>query len=184
MRPRRRSKRAKNCLKPRTIPKQPGATKTFPVDENLTNFATTVWPLVTGAGSCDSCHAPSAQNPQSPFFASADVDEAYAAVQSKINLSDPAASRLVVRLRDEFHNCWTASCSNDATAMETQIIALAGSISVNQVQAPTVFSNALTLADGVPAAGGNRYEDDVIALYEFRTGSGNTILDLSTNTPN
>ena len=35
------------------------------------------------------------------------------------------------------------------------------------------------MQDGVSAAGGNRYENDVIALYEFRTGSGNTVLDLS-----
>jgi hypothetical protein len=164
------------------VVKTPGATKTFPDDVNTTNFATTVWPVLTA--NCSGCHVDTAQNAQSPFFASPVVADAYAAVTSKINLNDPALSRLVVRLRDEFHNCWTGSCANDATTMENAIIALSGAIGVNQVQAPTVFSNALTIQDGVPAAGGNRYEDDVIALYEFRTGTGSTILDLSTNTPN
>ena len=55
-----------------------------------------------------------AGTPQSPFFASADVDEAYAAARSKIDLDNPANSRLVVRLRDESHNCWTTSCAANA----------------------------------------------------------------------
>ena len=163
------------------ITKTPGSTKTFPADVNATAFETTVWPLLTA--NCSGCHVDTSSTPQSPFFASPVVADAYAAVVSKINLNDPAMSRLVIRLRDEFHNCWT-TCSSDATTMENAIISLAGPINANQVQAPVVFSNALTIQDGVPAAGGNRYEDDIIALYEFRTGSGDTILDLSTNTPN
>lgn len=159
------------------VVKTPGATKTFPALSTATTFATTVWPVLTA--NCANCHDSGAATPQSPFFASSDVDEAYAQAQSKINLNDPSLSRLVIRLRDEFHNCWTGSCTSDATVMENAIVALAGSISVNQVQSPVVFSNALTIQDGVAAAGGNRYENDVIALYEFRTGVGNTVLDLS-----
>jgi len=158
------------------VVKSPGATKTFPADVNVTTFATTVWPVLTA--NCAGCHTDTAPTPQSPFFASPDVNDAYVAAQSKINLNNPGLSRLVLRLRNEFHNCWT-DCSSDATTMQNAIIALSGSINVNQVQTPTVFSNALTIQDGVAAAGGNRYEDNVIALYEFRTGTGNTILDLS-----
>ena len=64
---------------------------------------------------------PPRRTPQSPFFASADVNEAYAAARSKIDLDNPANSRLVVRLRDESHNCWTTSCANDADAMQARI---------------------------------------------------------------
>jgi len=83
--------------------KVPGATRTFPSDENATDFENTVWPILTA--NCATCHASTAATPQQPYFASDDVAEAYTAVQSKINLNDPALSRLVLRLRDEFHNC-------------------------------------------------------------------------------
>ena len=162
------------------VSKTPGATKTFPSDVNDTNFASTVWPLLTA--NCAGCHVDTSSTPQAPFFASSVLADAYAAAESKINLNDPALSRLVVRLRDEFHNCWS-DCGSDATDMENAIIAMSAGIVVNQVQAPTVFSNALTMQDGVSAAGGNRYEQDVIALYEFRTGTGSTVLDLSGVTP-
>jgi hypothetical protein len=158
------------------VAKTPGSTKTLPADVSGTNFATTVWPLLTA--NCVGCHVDTSPTPQAPFFAGSNVDDAYAAAQSKINLNDPALSRLVVRLRDEFHNCWSV-CADDANEMQAAISAMSANIAVNQVQAPTVFSNALTMQDGVSAAGGNRYEKDVIALYEFRTGSGNTVLDLS-----
>jgi hypothetical protein len=162
------------------VAKTPGSTKTFPADVNTTTFATTVWPLLTA--NCSGCHVDTSPTPQAPFFASPVVADAYVAAESKINLNDPALSRLVARLRDEFHNCWS-DCASDATEMQNAIAALSGSIALNQVQAPTVFSNALTMQDGVSAAGGNRYENDVIALYEFRTGSGNTVLDLSGVSP-
>lgn len=154
----------------------PGATLSLPGDANLTTFSTTVWPLLTA--NCNGCHTDSSPTPQQPYFASGNVTDAYEAVRSKINLNAPGASRLVLRLRNEFHNCWT-QCDADATSMENQIIALAGSVPVNQVQAPTVFSKALTLPEGIVASGGSRHEADVIALYEFKTGSGNIALDTS-----
>jgi hypothetical protein len=154
----------------------PGSTLGFPADVTNTDFEFTVWPLLRT--NCQGCHVDSSPTPQQPFFASDNVADAYEAAKSKINLNDPASSRLVVRLRDEFHNCWS-QCGADATAMENQIIALADSVPVNQVQSPTIFSNALKLPEGIVAAGGNRHETDVIALYEFKTGSGNTALDTS-----
>ena len=55
---------------------------------------------------CAGCHSSTSATQQSPFFADDDVDTAYAAAKTKINLDNPAHSRLVLRLRDEFHNCW------------------------------------------------------------------------------
>jgi hypothetical protein len=173
----------------------PGSTKSFPALHSDTTFETTVYPLLRA--NCIGCHINTSATPQTPFFASDDVAEAYDAVKSKINLNDPepvdqasrdaATSRLVVRLRDEFHNCWTgsnaAACGQDAETMQSAIFALSGSISVNTVAAPTVFSNALTLPEGIIASGGSRHETDVIALYEFKTGSGNIALDSSGVTP-
>jgi len=173
----------------------PVSTKSFPADYSETTFETTVYRLLRA--NCIGCHINTSATPQTPFFASDDVAEAYDSVKSKINLTDPepvdqasrdaATSRLVVRLRDEFHNCWTGSnataCGQDAEAMQSAIFALSGSISVNTVAAPTVFSNALTLPEGIVASGGSRHEADVIALYEFKTGSGNIALDSSGVSP-
>ncbi|MET0281921.1 MAG: LamG domain-containing protein [Steroidobacteraceae bacterium] len=157
-----------------------GSSKTFPDSPAL--FQSTIWPLVRGAGQCLGCHVPNAtppRQPQSPFFASADVNEAYAAVQAKINLDDPSLSRLVLRLREESHNCWTSSCANDANAMQAAITAFAGSIQPTQIDPAMKVSRALRLYDGTVAAGGNRYEANTIAKYEFKTGEGSTVFDTS-----
>ncbi len=78
-----------------------GSSKSFPDSPAL--FQSTVWPLLRGEGKCLRCHQSTAADPKSPFFASADVNEAYAAAQAKMNLDDPASSRFVVRLREESH---------------------------------------------------------------------------------
>jgi hypothetical protein len=154
--------------------RDPGASKSFPADSGL--FATTVYPLLTQY--CSRCHAPAAANAQSPFFASGDVGEAYAAARLKINLDQPELSRFVVRLRNEFHNCW-GDCAANSGDMESAIRAFAGSIAPTQVDPTLVLSKALRLEDGTVASGGNRYNRDVIALWEFKTGSGTVAYDTS-----
>ncbi|NND37585.1 MAG: LamG domain-containing protein [Gammaproteobacteria bacterium] len=155
--------------------KDVGNSKTFPADASL--FATTIHPLLTA--NCSNCHSSSAGGQaQTPFFADADPDAAYDAVRSKIDLDDPASSRLVVRLRSEFHNCWT-NCSDDANSMQTQIETFAGSIVPTSVDPDLVISKALALYDGLVASGGNRYEANQIALWEFKTGAGTTAFDTS-----
>jgi mono/diheme cytochrome c family protein len=159
-----------------------GASKTFPdtaSDGGAASFANTVWPLVRGAGNCARCHSPTAATPQSPFFASADVNEAYAAARSKIDLDTPANSRLVVRVGEESHNCWTTSCTADAATMLARINQFVNGIQIAQVDPNLVLSKALTLYDGTVAAGGNRFETTTIAKYEFKTGTGSTIFDTS-----
>ena len=84
---------------------------------SLTFASSALYALVRNAGTanCVRCHSSSAATQQQPFFADADADAAYAAIKSKINLDTPDQSRLVVRLRDEFHNCWgTAGCAANA----------------------------------------------------------------------
>ncbi len=166
-------------LEPPAVTRAPGASKHFPTDPAL--FQATVYPLLTQF--CSGCHASEANFVQSPFFAENGSQEAvavaYEAVKPKIDLNDPAGSRLVVRLREEFHNCWTTNCAADSDAMEAQIVAFSAGVPIDPVDPLLVTSMASTLYEGTVAAGGNRYEANVIALYEFKTGQGTTAFDTS-----
>ena len=166
-------------------PKVPGATRRIP-DDNAIFMASPLW--ATLKSFCQDCHSEDAINPQAPFFASEDIDTAWDAVKSKIDLSDdvndPKRSRLIVRLRSEFHNCWSPSCDSDAQHMEDDIIALISAIDANAtataMDPDLIISNAMNIVDdGIVASGGSRYEANVIALYEFKTGSGTIALDSS-----
>ena len=97
---------------------------------------------------------------------------------SKINLDDPANSRFVIRLGRESHNCWS-NCATNASTMQAAIQAMADTIPVTQVNPALVVSKALTLYDGTVASGGNRYDTNVIALYEFKSGEGAIAYDTS-----
>ncbi len=160
-------------LKPPPI-KEAGASKSFPEASDL--FAANVHPLL--AAHCSRCHDDGAATPQAPFFASSDVDAAYAEAKAKIDLDTPANSRLVVRLRQEFHNCWS-DCQSNAVEMETALANFAAQVPVTQVDPSLVLSKALKLGDGVVASGGSRSESNLIALWEFKTGKGTIAYDTS-----
>jgi concanavalin A-like lectin/glucanase superfamily protein len=153
--------------------RDPGSSKNFPDDDGVL-FSTTVYPVLEQF--CSDCHSSSSGVKQQPFFAegpSTDPDAwatAYEAAKAKMDLDNPAASRFVVRLRNESHNCWTSSCANDADTMQARIQQLAGNVQPTQVDPELVTSKALTLHEGTIASGGNRYEASIIALYEFKTG--------------
>jgi len=154
--------------------KDVGQSRNFPDDS--AGFAATVYPLVSDY--CAGCHSSSSATQQSPFFADEDVETAYQAVKTKINLDSPGSSRLVLRLRDEFHNCWD-NCTANAQEMEDQISAWAQQIPVTAVDEALVISKALTMYDGTVASGGSRFEAGQIALWEFKEGSGTTAFDTS-----
>lgn len=154
---------------------QPGSSKNFPADPS--DFEATVYPLLSAF--CADCHTDSAAVPQSPYFASEDVGTAYEAAQSKMDLDNPANSRFVVRLGEEFHNCWSGDCGSDADDMADAIAALSDSIPVTQVDASLVTSMALGLPDGIVSSAGGRHETNVIAMYEFKSGSGSQAYDTS-----
>ena len=154
--------------------KEVGDSKSFPADSAL--FGSTVYPLLEQY--CSRCHSSGSATPQSPFFAESDVDVAYAAVRAKINLDSPDQSRLVVRLRSEFHNCWT-DCATAANAMEAAIQDFADGVPLTEVDPDLVISKALTLYDGTVASGGSRFDNAAIALYEFKTGTGTVAYDTS-----
>ncbi|WP_217705302.1 LamG domain-containing protein [Peristeroidobacter soli] len=138
---------------------------------------------------CSGCHQPDSATAQSPFFAAGDRAsfnpagavflQAYQAAIPKMNLNSPELSRFVVRLGQEKHNCWTADCSADAQVMLARIRTLANATPDPVLDPSLMLSKALTLYDGTVASGGNRYESNMIALYEFKTGSGNIAYDTS-----
>ncbi len=161
------------------VSSDPGSSRNFPADAfGPPSFESLLHqPILTQY--CQDCHSSEAATPIQPYFADPDVNVAYDAAKSKINLDDPSNSRFVIRLGAEFHNCWSGSCASDANTMENAIANYAGLITPTTVDPNLVFSKAVRLTDGIIASGGNRYEDAQIALWEFKTGSGLIAYDTS-----
>jgi len=171
-----------------------GRSRNFPETalDGSPNFKTSLYdPILTQY--CADCHSDSSETPQAPFFASGDIDVAYAAARSKINLdavsgtppnvsplpiTAPEQSRFVTRVL-ELHNCWTADCSADADEMRLAIFSFAQGIPLTELDPTLITSKAMTFTDATLASGGNRYENDQIAVWEFKTGQGNQAFDTS-----
>lgn len=164
-------------------PPDPGTSKNFPAlaTDGNPSFQTTVYPLLRD--NCSGCHAPNAASPQAPFFADAnDMAAAYEAAKAKMDLMTPENSRFVLRLRNEFHNCWTSGsggCDADADEMRDAIIAFAGGITAVDINQALLTSKAMRLQDAIIASGGSRYETNMIALWEFKEGTGQVARDTS-----
>ena len=167
-----------------------GGGKQFPATATSGNpsFQNSIYPLLTTF--CSGCHSESSATPQQPYFASSNLAEAYVAAQPKINLETPDLSRFYERLADDMHHCWATPSSNgapdcpgSAAAMLAQLTAFANGIPITPINPLLVVSNALTLTQGTIAAGGSRYDANVIAMYMFETGQGSTAYDTSGVTP-
>jgi len=192
---------ASNVTSARTIQltapaqRNPGDAKSFPAGAtdqgpDGKSFANTVYPLLVGSapvianGNCQNCHQENGPLlPQAPFFASPDVDSAYEAAKSKMNIDAPANSRFVERLEQQ-HNCWSECGDNvtvgtDVYKMIDVITQFANGIEETEVDPTLKTSKALNLSDGIIASGGNRHESNLVALWEFKTGSGGTAFDTS-----
>lgn len=151
-----------------------GSSRNFPADSAL--FEATVHPVVSEY--CSTCHSSASAIQQSPFFADPDPATAYAAARVRMDLNNPANSRLVLRLRNEFHNCWS-DCAANADEMEDAIREFAQQVPVTEVDGSLVVSKALGISDGIVASGGSRAEGSQIALWEFKEGAGNMAYDTS-----
>lgn len=86
------------------------------VKTSLAAFEETVYPLTKK--NCASCHAAG----QQPLHASPKIEDAHNALlsQYKVNFTNPERSRMVLKLRDESHNCW-GSCDAAADEMSEAI---------------------------------------------------------------
>ena len=155
--------------------REPGATRGYPESSAL--FDSYVYPLMRNF--CVDCHQPDAATPVQPYFAHDNVDTAYLAAQPVMNLDVPLSSRVVERLAEDNHNCWTDDCGEDAEAMADAIAAMAAGIPLTPPEDFLVLSRALLLGDGTPASGGNRFDTNLVARYEFRTGEDSTAYDTS-----
>ncbi len=161
------------------VQKEAGETKNFPAIAPAA--FTTLHTLLQG--NCAECHVESVTIPQSPYFANSNINLAYEATQAKIDLNNAENSRLVVRLRSEFHNCWSGNCQTDAQEMEDAIRIFSDPIPLTPVDPDLVISKALKLTEGLIASGGSRYENNLIALYQFKTAEGDTLFDTSGISP-
>lgn len=146
-------------------------------------FSVFLYPLLVE--NCSQCH--NEVGSVSPMFAHEDASVAQTEVVSnqKISFSNTANSRIVVKVRDEFHYCWS-ECEANALSLQTAINQwLDDSIGKGNTtpSAYIINSTTQTLADGVLDAGIQRYDDQVIAFYEFKEGSGNVANDTSGVTP-
>ncbi|MCH8302718.1 MAG: LamG domain-containing protein [Proteobacteria bacterium] len=158
-------------------PVDPGDSRSY-VNATVADFATFVHgPVLTTY--CAGCHSSQSATAQQPYFAEADAAVAFEAAKPKMDINEPAASRFVLRLGDEFHNCWSSDCAADAAVMQQAIVDFANTIPITQIDPLLVNSKALRLIDGTIASGGNRYENAQIGLWEFKTGSGTTAFDTS-----
>jgi hypothetical protein len=149
--------------------------KSFP--DSPEAFTTTVYPLLTQY--CGSCHAEGAVTRQQPYFGSMDVNVAYIAARSRMRLDNPAASRFVQRLRTDFHNCWGNDCTASANTMQAAIQAFADTIPETVIDESLIMSKAVGLGDAFVVTSGGRVDTDLIAKYEFKTGTGTIAYDTS-----
>ncbi|MDB6086170.1 MAG: ATPase, partial [Gammaproteobacteria bacterium] len=95
-----------------------------------------------------------------------------------MDLNTPTNSRFYERLLNENHNCWS-KCSDNAATMLSAIQAFANMEPLTSVDPSLVTSRALGLTQGTVASGANRFDTNVIAKYEFQTGTGLTAFDTS-----
>ncbi len=87
---------------------------------DIQQYKTSFWDNVSASNRCGSCHV---QNKTAPAFArNDDVNLAYAATLPLVNLTDPATSKIVLKVGGG-HNCWLASPAACADTM-TQWIKL------------------------------------------------------------
>ncbi len=135
---------------------------------------------------CADCHRSDApQVPVQPYFASTNVAEAYEAAQTKMffNVTSNAAgteaasidasrSRLVERLREEAHNCWSDDCAASAAEMEAALEVFANTLAFVGLDDTLVTSKAMLLGSGTAISQGGRTETNAIAIYPFKAGVG------------
>lgn len=150
--------------------------------QGLPAFQSTVYPILRA--NCDGCHEPGGQ--ASLDIAHSDPLSAYSSVvdNGKVDLGDSARSRLVLRLSSDNHNCWS-SCGSDANEMAAAIdewadlvIGSTGGTAISGLQSASV-----RWEDGELDGGSARDNSGVIAMYEFKEGSGDTAHDTSGVSP-
>ena len=109
--------------------------------DDLELFSTTLWQITKNR--CASCHG----SIQQPLHGSSNVTTAYNAVIDghKVNFSNPATSRMVLKLKDENHNCWS-NCAENSNEVLAEVTKWANSRSAN-ASADDTESTSLTTSE-------------------------------------
>jgi hypothetical protein len=95
-----------------------------PATADVQAFKLNLWDNIQASNRCGGCHTDSVG--QTPLFARHDdINLAYEAANTVINLTEPAESRLVERVGDA-HNCWLSDNQACADIMTTWIEGWAG----------------------------------------------------------
>lgn len=156
---------------------------------SINAFGSTLYPILRSY--CADCHA--GNGPGSPAFAHPSTPTAYNNIvsQGKVDLAAPGSSRIVQKVAGG-HECWTpetpvagqGDCETDAQVLLDAIAQWsdlidfgAGGVSIDE----TLASSTLSLADGVVDVSSERYSKNLVALYEFKEGSGTRVYDTSGN---
>jgi hypothetical protein len=167
-------------------PVEPGTSKNY-ADATAENFRDMVYAQSGVFGGlelyCSGCHNSASALSQQPYFAESGAIDAYLtafdAAKPRMDLDNPANSQFVLRMADG-HNLWpNATPATAAAQMEAAITAFAATVPTTSLATEVVNSKALRLIDGTIASGGNRYENDQVALWEFKEGTGTTARDTS-----
>ncbi|MFZ5698793.1 MAG: LamG domain-containing protein [Pseudomonadota bacterium] len=89
-----------------------------PASADVNAFKQYVWNNLAVANRCGGCHGTGGQSPQ--FVRDDDINLAYAAANTVVDLANPEDSRLVERV-DNGHNCWSDDTDVCAEVMTTYI---------------------------------------------------------------
>lgn len=97
-----------------------------PATEDVQSFKLNVWDNIHASNRCGGCHTDTVG--QTPLFARHDdINLAYEAANTVVNLTQPSDSRLVLKI-GEGHNCWLTDSQACADIMTTWIEAWAGAV--------------------------------------------------------
>ena len=106
-----------------TPPSTPSYNGPAPQTADVQAFRINLWDNIKASNRCGQCHTAGGQAPM--FARTDDVNLAYEAANTVVNLTQPAESRMVVKVGGG-HNCWLASNSACADVLTTWITNWAG----------------------------------------------------------
>jgi hypothetical protein len=95
-----------------------------PASADVQAFMTNLWSNIKATNRCGGCHVQGGQSPQ--FARTDDVNLAYQAAQTVVNLAQPSESTMVQKVSGG-HNCWLASPSACGDTLTVWISNWAGS---------------------------------------------------------
>jgi Concanavalin A-like lectin/glucanases superfamily len=95
-----------------------------PATADVQAFMVSLWANITPTNRCGGCHTQGGQSPE--FARTDDVNLAYAAAQTVVNLAQPSQSTMVQKVSGG-HNCWLASPSACGDTLTVWITNWAGS---------------------------------------------------------